>query len=109
MLSTGQRAMTAAALANMTHGGERGNQYGGSQRLNSALAKSNKGVAKTLSVSPATVKVAKEIKRDAPDLAEKVSRGEMSDHRENSTDGTSNNDAAKTLSVSPRTARTNSA
>ena len=78
MLSTGQRAMTAAALANMTHGGERGNQYGGSQRLNSALAKSNKGVAKTLSVSPATVKVAKEIKRDAPDLAEKVSRGEMS-------------------------------
>ena len=38
-LTTGQRAMTAAALANMTHGGERGNQYGSSQGTNSSDAK----------------------------------------------------------------------
>ena len=77
-LTTGQRAMIAASLANMTAGGDRGNQHVKSQRVNLSDAKSNEGAAKTLSVSPATVKNAKEVKRDAPDLAEKVSRGEMS-------------------------------
>ena len=76
-LTTGQRAMIAASLANMTEGGG-GNQYVKVDRTNLSDAKSNEDAAKTLSVSPMTVKNAKEVKRDAPDLAEKVSRGEMS-------------------------------
>ena len=76
-LTTGQRAMTAAALANMTAGGDRGNQYVKSQRTNLSGAKSNGDAAKTLNVSPSTVKTAKAIKRDAPDLAEEVSKGNM--------------------------------
>jgi hypothetical protein len=76
-LTTGQRAMTAAALANMTVGGDRGNQYGKSQRPNSANAKSNKDAGDQLNVGKTAVKTAKDIKRDAPDLAEKVKKGEM--------------------------------
>lgn len=76
-LTTGQRAMTAAALANMTVGGDRGNQYGKSQRNNCSDAKSNKDAADQLNVSDMSVKRAKAIKRDAPDLAEEVSKGNM--------------------------------
>ena len=76
-LTTGQRAMTAAALANMTAGGDRGNQYAKSQRENSTDAKSNKDAADQLNVSDYSVKTAKAIKRDAPDLAEEVSKGNM--------------------------------
>jgi ParB-like chromosome segregation protein Spo0J len=75
-LTTGQRAMIAAALANMTAGGG-GNQYTKVDRANLPDAKSNADAAKSLSVSERAVKDAKEVKRDAPDLAEKVSRGEM--------------------------------
>ena len=74
-LTTGQRAMTAASLANMTVGGDRGNQYAKSQRENSTDAKSNKDAADQLNVSDYSVKTAKAIKRDAPDLAEEVSKG----------------------------------
>ena len=74
MLTVGQRAMIAASLANMTNGGDRKSD----QRTNLSADKTNEDAAKTLSVSPMTVKNAKEVKRDAPDLAEKVSRGEMS-------------------------------
>ncbi len=74
-LTTGQRAMTAAALATMTVGGDRGNQYAKSQRENSTDAKSNKDAADQLNVSDYSVKTAKAIKRDAPDLADKVKRG----------------------------------
>ena len=74
-LTTGQRAMTAAALATMTSGGDRGNQYGKSQRPNSASAKSNKEAADQLNVGKTAVKTAKEIIRDAPDLADEVSKG----------------------------------
>lgn len=73
-LTTGQRAMIAASLASMTHGGDRKSDQG----INLSLDKSNEDAAKSLNVSPMTVKNAKEVKRDAPDLAEKVSRGEMS-------------------------------
>lgn len=76
-LTTGQRAMTAAALATMTAGGDRGNQYAKSQRPNSATAKSNKEAADQLNVGKTAVKTAKEIIRDAPDLAEEVSKGNM--------------------------------
>ncbi len=72
-LTTGQRAMTAAALANMT---QADNQW--SATTNSSELKSTKDSADQLNVGTTAVKVAKAIKRDAPDLAEKVSRGEMS-------------------------------
>jgi len=77
-LTTGQRAMIAASLANMTVGGTGSNQYEKSNRANSPDSTSNKDAAKSLNVGERTVKDAKEVKRDAPDLAEKVSRGEMS-------------------------------
>lgn len=77
-LTVGQRAMIAASLANMTVGGTGSNQYEKSNRANSPDSTSNKDAAKFLKVGERTVKDAKEIKRDAPDLAEKVSRGEIS-------------------------------
>ena len=76
-LTTGQRAMTAAALATMTAGGTGSNQHEKSKRTNLSDSKSNGDAAKTLNVSPSTVKTAKAIKRDAPDLAEEVSKGNM--------------------------------
>jgi len=77
-LTAGQRAMIASALANMTHGGDRGNQYVPSQAANLPDAKSTAEVAKSLNVGERTVRDAKEVKRDAPELARKVERGEMS-------------------------------
>ena len=66
--------MIAASLANMTVGGG-GNQYTKVDRTNSSNAKSNKSAAKSLNVGTTALKDAKNLKRDAPDLAEKVSRG----------------------------------
>ena len=71
-LTTGQRAMTAAALANMTVG-----RNWESNRNNCSDNKSNKEAADQLNVSDMSVKRAKVIKRDAPDLAEEVSKGNM--------------------------------
>jgi len=71
-MTTGQRAMTAAALATMT---QADNQW--SARKNSSELKSNKDAADQLNVSDMSVKTAKAIKRDAPDLAEEVSKGNM--------------------------------
>ena len=71
-LTTGQRAMTAAALANMTVG-----RKWESNRENSTDNKSNKEAADQLNVSDYSVKTAKAIKRDAPDLADEVSKGNM--------------------------------
>ena len=73
-LTTGQRAMSAASLANMTSGTRTDIE----PTANSPEVKSNKDAADQLNVSERSVRVAKEIKRDAPDLAEEVSRGEMS-------------------------------
>jgi hypothetical protein len=76
-MTTGQRAMTAAALATMTVGGTGRNQHEKSKRENSTDSKSNKDAADQLNVSDYSVKTAKAIKRDAPDLAEEVSKGNM--------------------------------
>ena len=62
--------MTAAALAKMTVG-----RNWESNRENSTDNKSNKEAADQLNVSDYSVKTAKAIKRDAPDLAEEVSNG----------------------------------
>jgi hypothetical protein len=72
-LTTGQRAMTAAALANMTSGAR--TDLG--PRANLPEVKSNKEAAEQLKVSERTVKNAKKLKREAPDLAEEVSKGNM--------------------------------
>jgi len=77
-LTTGQRAMTAAALANMRQGGDRGNQYAPSQTANLRLAKTIQEAADQLSVSTRTVDTAKAISRDFPDLADSVKSGSMS-------------------------------
>lgn len=76
-MTTGQRAMTAAALATMTVGGTGSNQHEKSKRNNCSDSKSNKDAADKLNVSDMSVKRAKAIKRDAPDLAEEVSKGNM--------------------------------
>ncbi len=72
-LTTGQRAMTAAALANMTSGARTDLE----PKENSTEVKSNKDAADQLNVSDYSVKTAKAIKRDAPDLADEVSKGNM--------------------------------
>ena len=59
--------MTAAALANMT---QADNQW--SAKTNSSELKSTKDSADQLNVGTTAVKVAKAIKRDAPDLADEV-------------------------------------
>jgi hypothetical protein len=72
-LTTGQRAMTAAALANMTAGARTDLE----PQSNSSEVKSNKNSADQLNVGTTAVKTAKAIKRDAPDLADEVSKGNM--------------------------------
>ena len=74
-LTTGQRAMIAASLANMSTGRNWGEN---SNSPNSDDNKSLKVAAESLNVGRSSVAEAKEVKHDAPDLAEKVSRGEMS-------------------------------
>lgn len=73
-LTAGQRALVAAALANMTLGGDRKSN----QSANSHSDTSLQDAADQMSVGRRTVVTAKDVKRDAPDLAEKVNRGEMS-------------------------------
>jgi len=70
-LTTGQRAMTAAALATMTSGARTDLEPSANLRE----VKSIKQSADQLSVSERTVDTAKAIKRDAPDLADEVSKG----------------------------------
>ena len=73
-LTIGQRAMTASALANMSVGR---NWDQNSNCANLRDNTSNQEAADRLGVSPRSVKTAKEVKRDAPDLAAKVSDGSM--------------------------------
>lgn len=72
-LTTGQRAMTAAALATMTSGARTDLE----PKTNSSEVKSTKDSADQLNVGTTAVKTAKAIKRDAPDLADEVSKGNM--------------------------------
>lgn len=81
-LTTGQRAMIAASLANMTR--EDTLKQNTVSRIRPSEAdeekKSSGSAAKSLGVGITSVKDAKNVKRDAPDLAEKVNKGEMSLH-----------------------------
>jgi hypothetical protein len=69
-LETGQRAMIAADLANMPHGGDR------SKGQNCTLMPIETA-AKQSKVSPRTVKTAKAIKKADPALAEEVKQGKV--------------------------------
>lgn len=77
-LEPGQRAMIAAELANMKHGGERG------QSLNLDLDPKGKvsleKAAEQLSVSRASAAAAKKVKKESPKLAKQVKSGKMSLH-----------------------------
>ena len=73
-LTTGQRAMTAAALANMTSGARTDLE----PTTNSSKVKSTKDSADQLNVGTTAVKTAKAISRDFPDLADSVKSGSMS-------------------------------
>lgn len=72
-LTTGQRALVASALANMTVG-----RNWESNSENSPNKVSQTDAASQLNVSDKSIRTAKDVKRDTPDLAEKVNRGEMS-------------------------------
>jgi len=73
-LTTGQRALVAAALANMTFGGDRKSDQVANLQYDTSL----QDAANQMSVSKRTVSTAKDVKRDAPDLAEKVNKGQIS-------------------------------
>jgi hypothetical protein len=69
-LDTGQRAMIAAELTTMPHGGDRsGKSKGQNCPLTTEVA------ATQLNVSPMTVKTAKAVKKADPALAEEVKQG----------------------------------
>lgn len=74
-LTTGQRALVAAALANMTVG-----RNWESNSENSPNKVSQTDAASQLNVSDKSIRTAKDVKRDTPDLAEKVNKGQMSLH-----------------------------
>jgi hypothetical protein len=101
-LTTGQRAMIAAALANMTVGGNGSNQYSDSKAINLSDSKTTAEAAKSLNVGEATVRHAKEVRRDAPDLAEKVARGEMSLHAAKTESRERKGEPPKTTSAPPK-------
>ena len=103
-LTTGQRAMIAAALANMTREDTLKQNTDGRIRLTEEdeEKKSNGSAAKSLGVGVTSVKDAKEVKSDAPDLAEKVARGEMSLHAAKTESRERKGEPPKTTSAPPK-------
>jgi hypothetical protein len=81
-LNESQRAVIAAKLANMTRGGDTGkNQYSEWQSANLQNGKINQSTAaELLNVSPRLVAAVKAVERAAPELVEKIERGEMTAH-----------------------------
>jgi ParB-like chromosome segregation protein Spo0J len=72
-LSTSQRAMIAAEIADMTHGGDRKSDQAGKSQLDSVSRPSRTDAAKMLNVSPETVTTAKKVKdRAEPEVAKAV-------------------------------------
>jgi len=74
-LTTGQRAMIAADLANMKRGGDGSNQYKEANSSNDLLAIDQKTAAKKMNISVPSLKRAKNLKENAPHLANKVIKG----------------------------------
>jgi hypothetical protein len=78
-LDAGQRAMIAERLATMKHGDSKRTKP---QELNLALGETSiKDAAKKMQVSPAAVKMARAVRKNAaPEVTEKVKSGEMTLH-----------------------------
>jgi site-specific DNA-methyltransferase (adenine-specific) len=82
-LNESQRAVIAAKLANMTRGGIRpGQNTKTSQTANLQFEGeiSQSTAAELLNVSPRLVAAVKAVEREAPELVEKIERGEMTAH-----------------------------
>ena len=71
-LTESQRAMIASELANLKHGGDRKSD----QAANLPLV-SQREASEQMQVSERSVRAAKAVQRDAPDLAAKVKSGEL--------------------------------
>ncbi|MDQ3255394.1 MAG: hypothetical protein M3R15_16090 [Acidobacteriota bacterium] len=77
-LTESQRALVAAKIAGLTHGGDRRSN----QEANLPLDKTIAEAAKELKVSPRNVRTGKQVLRDAPpEEVQKVERGEKSLHK----------------------------
>lgn len=77
-LDESQRAIVAAKIANLPHGGNRGNQHTGGKVPDGPLATSAKAAAEMLNVGERSVKRARAVLRNAePEVVEKVERGTM--------------------------------
>lgn len=79
-LTESQRAMVAAKLAKMPHGGDRGvNQHGQRQEANLPVATTNAQAAQMLNVSERSIKTAKQVQEQgAPELVKAVEAGKVS-------------------------------
>lgn len=83
-LNESQRAVIAARLANMKHGDFHGNQYQQVVSANLQIPKiSQEDAAELLNVSPRLIATVKAVEREAPELVEKIGRGEMTAHEAN--------------------------
>jgi hypothetical protein len=78
-LNESQRAVIAARLANMTKGNPTGaNQWKSANLPISTI--SQEDAAELLNVSPRIIRAVKAVERAAPELVEKIERGEMTAH-----------------------------
>jgi hypothetical protein len=82
-LSESQRAMVAAEWAGLKQGGDRGNQHTGGKSpigglANQSATATRNEAAKLLNVGTSSIDRAKKVKKEAPELAEKVKSGDMS-------------------------------
>lgn len=75
-LNESQRAVIASRLADMEHGGNRGNQYA-KVSIDTMPKVSMERAAEMLNVGRATVARVKAVERAAPELIAKIERGEM--------------------------------
>jgi ParB-like chromosome segregation protein Spo0J len=77
-LNTSQRAMIAAEIADMTHGGDRKSDQAGKVQLDSVSRPSRTDAAQLLNVSPESVTTAKKVAdRAEPEVAQAVKDGKI--------------------------------
>ncbi|MGD0178942.1 MAG: ParB N-terminal domain-containing protein [Candidatus Sulfotelmatobacter sp.] len=77
-LNTSQRAMLAAKIADMTHGGDRKSDQAGKSQLDSVGRPSRTDAAKLLNVSPESVTTAKKvIATGSPEIVKAVEQGRL--------------------------------
>lgn len=85
-LNESQRAVVAAKLANMQHGGDRRSDQAANlpvENLETFPQVSQAQAAEMLNVSDRSIRTIKDIERKAPELIEKIERGEMTANQAN--------------------------